>query len=151
MSYAIQWPAITMLIGFLGGLSTLGGTSVSLPVGFITLMIISFATVYVWPEYVGSAVSIAALSTSCIGVTLGTKCGSVLRRAIHRHKNDRHDADSVLHSQNQPSQHHEAPTTGDIPARPESTADDQPAPASQAIRARTAEQYENQHQTEQRT
>lgn len=145
MQNAIQWPAITMLIGFLAGLSG------SLPVGVISLFIIAFALVYGYPEYFGVAVGFAALFTPNIGVALGIKCGCVLRRAIHRHKNDRHDADSVLHSQNQPSQHHEAPTTGDTPARPESTADDQPAPASQAARAQTTEQCENQHQAEQRT
>ena len=80
MQTAIQWPAITMFIGFLGSLSC------SLPIGIITLLIIAFALVYGYPEYFGVAVGFAALFTPNIGVALGVKCGCVLRRTIHRRR-----------------------------------------------------------------
>ncbi|MGN0108671.1 MAG: hypothetical protein ACI38B_01115 [Bifidobacterium sp.] len=150
MSNAIQWPAITMIVGFLDGLTGSRPLVITLWWALILAEMVGYR-VYFW-----ACVGLAALSAFYIGINIGSKCGFVLRRAIHRHKNtaentDCHDTDSVLHSQSQPSQQHGASTAEDIPACPESITDDQPAPASQAAHAQTAEQCENQHQTEQQT
>lgn len=150
MSNAIQWPAITMLIGFLGGLTGSRPLVITLWWALILAEMVGYRT-YFW-----ACVGLAALSAFYIGINIGSKCGFVWRRAIRSRRNtventNSRDTDSALRSQSQPSQQHEAPTAEDIPACPESITDDQPAPASQAPRARTAEQCENQHQTEQRT
>lgn len=104
MSNAIQWPAITMLIGFLGGLTG------SRPLCIALYWAIVLADMCGYRIYFWACVGISALFSSYIGINIGSKYGFVLRRAIRRRRStidQNPDGSGIEDGMTEPPQSHQ--------------------------------------------